>query len=120
MTATKVAIAAVLPSLIVAARFVVPALSNSERGLTWFFAVAGFLATFVGCLIAALLLRRRITLVSELWVVAIAIVVAAVLLAIFPTMPSWPFTGEGFIVVWVLMAAGFTAALLYVVGYRYA
>lgn len=120
MTATKVAIAAVLPALIVAGRFVIPALSGSKDNLTWFFAVTGFLATLVGCLAASVPMRRRITAVPHLWITAVGIAVAAALLAIFPTMPNWPFTGVGFIVAWVLMAAGFTAAFLFAVSYRYA
>jgi len=121
MTATKVAIAAVLPALIVSGRFVVPALLDPEGGgLTWFFAVAGFLATLLGCLVAALLLRRQVALVPSPWVGAIGVTVAGILLAIFPTMPNWPFTSEGFLVAWVLIAAGLTAVVLFSVGRRYA
>jgi hypothetical protein len=120
MSAMKVAIASVLPALIVAARFAIPGLMGSKDDLTWFFAVAGLLATLVGCLGAALPLRRRIAHIPFVAVVAVAIGVAAALLAIFPTMPQWPFTGEGFIVAWVLMSAGFTAVLMYAISYRYA
>ena len=120
MIATKVAIASVLPALIVAARFAIPGLLGSKDDLTWFFAITGLLATLVGCLGAAFPLRRRIAHIPSVLVTAVAIAVAAALLAIFPTMPQWPFTGEGFVVAWVLMSAGFTAALVYAISYRYA
>jgi hypothetical protein len=35
-------------------------------------------------------------------------------------MPNWPFTSEGFLVAWVLIAAGLTAVLVLAVGRRYA
>lgn len=117
MIAAKVAVATVLPATIVSARFIMPAVLEAEGSLALFFALAGFLSTAVGCLIAALALRRRIALVPLFWVAAIAVLVATILLSIFPTMPTWPFTGEGFIVAWVLMSAVFTAALLYAVGF---
>jgi len=120
MSATKVAIASVLPASIVAARFAIPGLMGSKDDLTWFFALVGLLATLIGCLCAALPLRRRIAHIPFVPLVVGAIGVAATLLAIFPTMPHWPFTGEGFIVAWVLMSAGFTAGLVYAISYRYA
>jgi hypothetical protein len=120
MIATKVSIASVLPALIVAARFAIPGLMGSKDDLTWFFAITGLFATLVGCLGAAFPLRRRIARVPSVLVAAVAIAVAAVLLAIFPTMPQWPFTGVGFIVAWVLLAAAFTAALFFAISYRYA
>ena len=120
MTATKVATASVLPALIVAARFAIPGLMGSKDTLTWFFAITGPVAMLVGCLSAALPLRRRISRMPPLVIMGVAIAVAAALLVIEPTMPQWPFTGEGFIVAWVLISAGLTAMLVYAVSYRYA
>jgi peptidoglycan/LPS O-acetylase OafA/YrhL len=114
----KGTIATVLPAVIVAARFFVP--GDWDNSYTWFFGVTGLVATFLGCLAAVVLLHRQLAHIP-MWVLAlIAVVVAGVLLAIFPTMPSWPFAGVGFIVAWVLMAAGFTAVLVYGAGHRYA
>jgi hypothetical protein len=114
----KGAIASVLPAAIVAARFLIP--GEWDVGFTWFFAITGLIATFIGCLVAAIVVRRRLTRLPVLAVSIIAVVVAAILLAIFPTMPRWPFTGVGFIVSWVLMAAGFTMVFTYGASYRYA
>jgi peptidoglycan/LPS O-acetylase OafA/YrhL len=117
MDFTRIAVVALVPSIIVALRFVWP--GSFADGYTSFFAFIGFLATMVGCLIAVVMLRRRAARVP-FWVLsAISIVVAAALLAVFPLMPSWPFTGEGFIVVWVAMAAVFTVALLVGASLRY-
>lgn len=117
MDFTRTAIVALVPSFIVAARFLLPGSLND--GYTSFFALVGFFATMVGCLIAVVLLRRRAARIP-LWVVlAISVVVASVLLAVFPTMPSWPFAGEGSIVAWVAMAAVFTVALLAGASRRY-
>ena len=117
MNLAKGAIATVLPASIVAARFLIP--GAWDNAYTWFFGVTGFIATLVGCLGAVLVLRRRIAHIPALVVVLIGGAVAGVLLAIFPTMPSWPFAGIGFVVAWVLMSAGFTVALIFGVGYRY-
>lgn len=118
MGIVKGAIATVLPSCIVAARFLIP--GDWDVGFTWFFAVTGLIATFVGCLAAVLLVRRRLVRIPVFLVAIIGVAVAAILLAIFPTMPRWPFTGIGFIVSWVLMAAGFTVAFTCGASYRYA
>lgn len=118
MRALKLAVAAVLPAALVAARFAWP--STPKDDLWGFFAVVGFFATLLGCSSATLILRARAVRLPT-WVIAlIGVAVAAMLLAVFATMPSWPFTGVGFIVAWILIACGFTGALLYVAGYRYA
>ena len=111
-------IAAAVPSIIVAGRFLIP--GKWDVGMTWFFAVTGLVATFVGCVIAVVVLRRRVARLPIVAILIIGAVVAGILLAIFPTMWSWPFAGIGFVVAWVLMSAGFTMALTYAAGYRYA
>jgi peptidoglycan/LPS O-acetylase OafA/YrhL len=118
MNIARTGISAVLPAAIVAARFIV--LESWDSSYTWFFATTGFLATLFGCGAAAVFLHRRISRTPILAVTGISVVVAGVLLTIFPTMPSWPFTGEGFVVAWVLMSAGFMTALLFAASYRYA
>jgi preprotein translocase subunit Sec61beta len=90
------------------------------NGNTWFFAIVGFVATSIGCFGAAVLLRRRIALTPHAIVAVAGICVAVVLLAVFSTMWSWPFAGVGFIVSWVVMAAGFTVAFMFGASYRYA
>ena len=118
MSIVKGAIVSLLPAAIVAARFLIP--GEWDVGFTWFFAITGLISTFIGCLVAAIAVRRRLSLLPVVAVSIIAVLVAAILLAIFPTMPRWPFTGIGFIVSWVLMAAGFTMVLTYGASYRYA
>ena len=118
MNIARTAVGAILPAVIVAARFVV--LESWDSAYTLFFATTGFLATLFGCGIAAVLFHRRISRTPLLAVAGASVLVAGILLAIFPTMPSWPFTGEGFVVAWVLMSAGFTTALFFAASYRYA
>lgn len=112
------AIVAVLPALIVMARFLVPGDWNSE--MTWFFAQAGLAATFIGSIVPAVFLRRRIAKLPVYVALGVSVTIAVLLLAIFSTMPSWPFTGIGFIVIWVLLAAGLTLGFTYVAICKYA
>lgn len=115
---TKIALAALLPASIVAARFIVPALSGHEIDLSWVFAALGFVATFLGCLAAAVVLRRRLATFSSLRIAVVGAAVAAILLAIFPTLPGWPLRSEAIAVAWIGMAGAFTAVLLYAASYR--
>lgn len=118
MAIAKGVIASVLPALIVMARFLIP--GDWSVGMTWFFAVTGLVATLVGCLAAVVALRRRVALLSVRVVLALSVAVAVLLLAIFTTMPSWPFTGIGFVVTWVFLAAGLTWGLTYAASYKHA
>jgi hypothetical protein len=118
VTVSKILTIAVVPSAIVAARFLIPGAWNN--GNTWAFAIIGFVATFVGCIAAAIALRRRVSRTPYAAVVAVCVVVAAALLVIFTTMPSWPFAGVGFIVAWVALAASLTIAFTFGASYRYA
>lgn len=120
MGVVKAVIASVVPALIVAGRFLLFREEGDIHGYAAVFAILGFSATLAGCVIAVVVLRRRLIRIPVFVVTAIAVAVAGVLLAIYPTMPSWPFTGEGFVVAWVLIAAGVTAALMYGAGWRYA
>jgi hypothetical protein len=52
--------------------------------------------------------------------VVVGVFVAAILLAIFPTMPSWPFTDVGLVVGWILIAHGLSAAAIFMASYWYA
>jgi hypothetical protein len=114
----RVALAALLPAAIVAARFIVPALSGHEIDLSWVFAMLGFVATFLGCLAAAVALRRRLAKLSPLRIAVVGAAVAAILLAIFPTLPGWPLSSGAIAVAWIGMAGTFTAALVYAASYR--
>lgn len=118
MDLARISVGSILPAAIVAARFIV--LGAWDNSYTWFFGIAGFLATLVGCGTAVVLLRHRIRRIPLLLVSGLAIAVAAALLTIFPTMWSWPFAGVGFIIAWVLMSGGFMAALLFGFSFRYA
>ncbi len=119
MSAAKIALAALLPAALVAARFVVPALSGHEIDLSWVFAILGFVATFLGCLAAAIVLRRRLAVMPSPRIAVAGAAVAAILLAIFPTLPGWPIGSEGIAVAWIGMAGTFTAALVYAASYRH-
>ena len=118
MDIARIGIGALVPAVIVAARFVIPGVPDDP--FSGFFAVTGFLATLCGCAAAAVILRRRMRRTPLLLIAGVSLAVAATLLAIFQTMPSWPFTGVGFVVAWVLMSAGFMATLLLAVSFRYA
>ncbi|WP_171088913.1 hypothetical protein [Usitatibacter rugosus] len=118
MNVTKVVSTAILPSIIVAVRFLIPGAWGN--GNTWAFAIIGFIATFAGCITAAVVLRRRIGCTPHAILAVVGVTIAAALLAIFTTMPSWPFAGIGFIVAWVLVAAGFTIVFVLAGSYRYA
>src|SRR5688572_22541969 len=107
-----------LPAAIVAARFLLPGRWSNDW--TWFFAATGFIATFVGCAIAVLPMLKIVQRIPVWSVALISTVSAAILLLIFPTMPSWPLTDIGFVVAWVAMSATFSSALLFVIGLRYA
>ena len=118
MLATRIALAAFLPATIVAARFVIPGLWQND--LTLFFASTGFVTTFLPCLVSAMALRRKLVRIPTVAVALSAAGVAILLLAVFPTMPSWPFAGAGFVVAWLLMSAAFSALMLLGLGIRYA
>ncbi|MGQ0543749.1 MAG: hypothetical protein ACT4P3_00235 [Betaproteobacteria bacterium] len=117
MSAGKIAIAALLPALIVSGRFAVPALAGHEIDLSWVFAILGFVATLLGSLAGALALRRRLALMPSLLVAVVGMVVAGILLAIFPTLPGWPIGSEAIAVVWIAISAALTAVLLYAASY---
>jgi hypothetical protein len=116
MAIAKGAIVSVLPALIVMARFLIP--GDWSDGMTWFFAVTGLVATLFGCLAAVVVFRHRVALLSVRVALGLSVAVAVLLLAIFTTMPSWPFTGIGFVVSWVLLAAGLTLGLTYAASYK--
>lgn len=109
----KVVAAALLPAVLVAARFVVPALTGHEVDLSWVFAILGFACTLLGSLVGAIVLRRRLARIPPLLVAVVGAAVAGVLLAIFPTLPAWPIGSQGIAVVWVALSAALTAGLLY-------
>ncbi len=112
----RIAVVGLLPASIVAARFLVP--GSFGEGLTWLLAGVGFLASAVGCLAGGFLLLRRVARVQPLAIAGISCLVAVFLLAVFPLMPSWPFTGGGFVFAWVAMAFAFTSVLLTLVSFK--
>ena len=115
----KVAAAALLPALIVCARFAVPALAGHEIDLSWVFAILGFVCTLLGCLAGAIALRRRLASVPWLLLAVVGIAVAGLLLALFPTLPAWPIGSEAIAVAWIAISAALTAALLYAASRRW-
>lgn len=84
-------------------------------GYTLAFGLISFIGVVVGCLAAVLILRRRFHFIPTVIVAIGGAALAAVLLAIFPTMPQWPFTAMGVVLTWwVIASAGLMAVFTYV------
>src|SRR6185436_21077906 len=99
MDAQRFAFVVLTPAAIVAARFLVPSFGVGFWPRV--FALLGFVATLVGCAIAAWILRRQLSQVAFSRLVFVVLFTGiSPLVANFPFMPSWSFTGIGFVVAW--------------------
>ena len=105
-----------VPACIVAGVFGV-----STSGYTLAFVVIGFVGTMIGCLAAVLILRRKLHRIHTAIIAGLSVAVGVVLIAIHPTMPSWPFTS---IVAawawWLIVPAGLMSFAILGASQRYA
>jgi hypothetical protein len=113
MDAQRFAFVVLTPAAIVAARFLVTSFGVG----CWprAFALLGFVATLVGCGVAAWVFRRQVSQVAFSRLVFVVLFTAIFpLVAVFPFMPRWPFAGIGFVVAWCIISGGLCGLSLYV------
>ena len=113
MDAQRFAFVVLTPAAIVAARFLVPSLGVGFWPRA--FALLGFVATLVGCGVAAWAFRHQLSQVAFSRLIYVVLFTAIIpLVAVFPLMPRWPFTDVGFVVVWCIISGGLCGLSLYV------
>jgi len=98
----RVAIIVLVPALVIAGYYYFLA-AHADAFLVIFMAT-GAVATALGTAAALIVPGRKLLRLSNLRAFVVGAVVSGVLLCLIPYVPSWPFTGIGLIVGWVVVS----------------
>ena len=82
-----------------------------------FFAIIAFIATFIGCAIGFFVNRKRLSRVPSWLLAAACLLVAGILVFVYPYVPSWPFSGIGLVVTWVFVCIALWSIVAFSAGY---
>ncbi len=111
MGAARALLVALVPATAIGAYWALGRDSDDDfRGLI---TMLGFSVTFAGALVSAVALRRHLATAGWLKISASAFAAAALLLALVPTLPRWPFADTGLILSWLIASAAVVAASIW-------